>query len=109
MKKAIWIYSVNVYENGAPFGYTSAAGGRKEKEFQQQLKEALLPEITLEFISYDAASDEVPAADLLLYNQLDGKYLPEEIKQRGLAIPSQDVYTGNLEHVKDAILNTQKS
>lgn len=103
MQKVVWIYSINVNEGGAPFGYASNTVGRDAKKNQEKLKSALLPEIALDFISYDTDREEMPSADLIVFNDIDARYICDEIKEKGLSIPYQDIYVGNLAKAEDAI------
>ncbi|MGM0215300.1 hypothetical protein [Enterococcus sp. AZ109] len=102
MKKAVWIYSINAYGNASAF-VGGSGFGPGAKKFQEKLTADLLPEIDLQFISYDITSNEVPEADLIIYTHLSEKYLNDGIKEKGLSLPFQDVFMGNLEDIKEAI------
>ncbi len=105
MKKIVWIYSINVYDTSAPFGFgTPGVRGGHGKKFQAEMKAALQPEIELEFISYNPASNEIPEADLILFNSLDAKRLNDEITDKGIAIPFQDLYMGKVQDIKEYLM-----
>lgn len=105
MKKVVWIYSLNVYDTSVPIGYGSP-GVRdwRGKTFQAEMKAALQPAVDLEFISYNAASNEIPEADLIVFSSLNARYLSDEIRNKGLAIPFQDLYMGNVQAIKDDLM-----
>jgi hypothetical protein len=48
----------------------------------------------------------LPSADLIIFNDWDSRYIPEKIKEKGLCIPYQNIYTGNVEDVTHLILNS---
>ncbi|MBO1307651.1 hypothetical protein JZO70_15855 [Enterococcus sp. 669A] len=102
MKKAVWIYSINAHGNASAF-VGGLGFGLGAKKYQEQLKADLLPEIDLQFISYDIASNEVPEADLIIYTHLSEKYLNDGITKKGISLPFQDVYMGNMKDIKEAI------
>ncbi|WP_207942345.1 hypothetical protein DOK78_001030 [Enterococcus sp. DIV2402] len=106
MKKVLWIYSINVQDGGPPFGYGHNTSGKGVKRFKEKLKEELPSDIDLQFISYDTTSNVLPSADLIIFNDLDSRYIPEKIKEKGLCIPYQNIYTGNVEDVTHLILNS---
>ncbi|MGX6979452.1 hypothetical protein ACWN8V_09335 [Vagococcus elongatus] len=103
MKKVVWIFSINVDGGGAPIGYGANMTGRGPEKFKEKLKSELLPEIELQFISYDTQSHDVPVADLIVFNDIDSKFIPDEIKKNGLSVSPQEVYQGNIEEMKNTI------
>ncbi|MGO2891335.1 hypothetical protein [Enterococcus devriesei] len=108
MKKAVWIYSINLNDGGSPFGSFASLNGFGAKKFQTELISALQPEIALQFISYDSAQHPPVTADIVIFNELDARYLPEALKETGLMIASQDIVTGNIDKIKQAILASLK-
>ncbi|MDT2758168.1 hypothetical protein [Enterococcus xiangfangensis] len=111
MKKAVWIFSINVDDGGAPFGYAFNLAGWRIKKFQEEIKEELLPDIDLEFISYDVTTNQIPAADIVIFNDKDSRFIADTIRKNGLSIPYQDVYIKDTKKIKDTILtffNTTK-
>ena len=80
-EKICWIFSINV-RGMAPFGYSTTMNLRQAKSFQEKIKTLLPAEIETQFISYDISSNDIPAADLLVFNDMDSNYLSEEIKTR---------------------------
>ncbi|MGX7125242.1 hypothetical protein [Enterococcus viikkiensis] len=108
MKKAVWIYSINLNDGGSPFGSFVSLRGLGAKKFQKELISALQPEIALEFISYDSVQHPPVSADIVIFNELDARYLPEALKKTGLTIPSQDIVLENIDKIKQAILASLK-
>ncbi|MUO34078.1 hypothetical protein [Enterococcus gallinarum] len=104
MKKICWIFSINV-RGMAPFGYSTAMNLRQAKLFQEKIKSLLPAEIDTQFISYDISSNDIPAADLLVFNDMDSNYLSEEIKKQGIAVSFKDMVSGNTTVIKKTILN----
>lgn len=106
MKKVVWIYSINA-SGVAPIGYVGPVVDSyilpRFKEFQENLKTELLPEVELSFISYDMEDPEVPPADLVIYNDNDGKYLDEATKKTAFGIPYQDFLSMDIEKIKPII------
>lgn len=94
MKKICWIFSINV-RGMAPFGYSTTMNLRQAKSFQEKIKTLLPAEIETQFISYDISSNDIPAADLLVFNDMDSNYLSEEIKKQGIAVSFKDMVSGN--------------
>ncbi|MEO1771902.1 hypothetical protein [Candidatus Enterococcus ferrettii] len=110
MQKVVWIYSINVYDTSAPFGFgTPGVRAWHGNKFQSEMKAALQPEIELEFISYNPASNDIPDADLVLFNSLDAKRLSDEITDKGLAIPFQYLYMGKVQEIKEYLMPFLKS
>lgn len=111
MKKVVMIYSINVNDGVAPSGYANvvapysfgAATIYPNKKFQEKLQAELSPEVEIQFISYDMNSNEIPAADLIVYHDVDAKYLSDEIKKIGLGVSFQDVTTRNFTKIKEDI------
>ena len=110
MKKVVWIYSLNVYDTSIPLGY-GYPGIRawQGKSFQAEMKAALEPEIELEFISYNPDSNAIPEADLIVYNSLNARFLSDELRDKGLAIPFQDLYMGKFQAIQEYITTFLKS
>lgn len=104
MKKAVWIFSINRNDGGAPFGSIIMFAGMGPKKFQAELISALQPEATLQFISYDSVQQPPIVADLVIFNELDARYLPKTLKESGLTIASHDIVMGNMEKIKQTIL-----
>lgn len=104
MKKVIWIYSINVRDGVAPNGYGAILPVIFAKKFQEKLKSALLPEVALQFISYDMTNGDLPVADLIVFHDKDTKFISNEIVQSGLSILSGDLYRGEVDKIKAAIL-----
>ncbi len=94
MKKICWIFSINV-RGMAPFGYSTTMNLRQAKSFQEKIKTLLPAEIETQFISYDISSNDIPAADLLVFNDMDSNYLSEEIKKQDIAVSFKDMVSGN--------------
>lgn len=105
MKEVVWLFSINLDEGGAPFGYAANTAGRDIKKNQEKLKEALKPAINLNFISYDSHANQKPVADLVVYNDIDARYIPDEVKKDGLLISYQDIYTGNIDKIAKSIVS----
>ncbi len=83
MKSVVWIYTVNtdgvvIRSSGSGMMWISS------KKFQDKLKKELLPEWNLSIISYDIAKNDIPDADIIMYNEMDMAYLDEKIKNTGL-------------------------
>lgn len=51
------------------------------------------------------SNHHVPVADLIVFNDKDEKYLSEEIKKEGLSIPSEQLFRGEIERIKETITN----
>jgi CRISPR/Cas system CMR subunit Cmr4 (Cas7 group RAMP superfamily) len=103
MKKVKWIFSINA-DGVYPLGYTSIFNGLwvpgQISKFQKELKASLPPEIELEFLSYNTNQPETLRADLVLYNELDKKYLDEKTIKQALNIPYNLIYAPNIEAIK---------
>lgn len=102
MKKFVWLFTVNS-SGMPPFGYGPNMTSKQIKTFQNSLKESLPPEIDLDFISYDIDT-KIPESDLIIFNNLDARYLDEDIKKNGLVIPSNEIFSMNIEKIKDILL-----
>ncbi|MCJ1977060.1 hypothetical protein [Pseudolactococcus paracarnosus] len=102
MKNIIWIFSIN-FDGQGPFGY-NASLNVIGNAFQEQLKAALLPDITINFITYDANSDVIPVSDLIVFNDVDARYLKDQITDTGLCIPNKAIYAKEIEEIKQSIL-----
>ncbi|WP_206856696.1 hypothetical protein [Candidatus Enterococcus mangumiae] len=106
MKKVKWIFSINA-DGVFPFGYAGIKTGQfvlgHVRAFQQELTSLLGPEIELEFISYNTRNSEAPSADLIVYTDVDEKYLDEETKKKGLSIPYKLYYLNEIEKIKESI------
>lgn len=105
MKKVKWIFSINSNGGGPPIGYGANMVGSKVKKFQEKIKAELNPAIDVEFISYDTSNNDILNADLIVFNNMDARYINDDIKQKGICIPSNDIYMGNTENIKNIILN----
>lgn len=103
MKKVIWIYSINADGKivvGRVLNMNELAG----KKFQERLSTALSPEIAVDFVSYDVNHKDLPPADLYVYNEKDVMYLDQSVKDRGLSVAYQDIYTNNIRKIQAAIV-----
>ena len=98
-EKICWIFSINV-RGMAPFGYSTTMNLRQAKSFQEKIKTLLPAEIETQFISYDISSNDIPAADLLVFNDMDSNYLSEEIKTRHCCF-FKDMVFGNTTVIKN--------
>ncbi len=99
MKKNLLDFSINV-RGMAPFGYSTTMNLRQAKSFQEKIKTLLPAEIETQFISYDISSNDIPAADLLVFNDMDSNYLSEEIKNKALLFLFKDMVSGNTTVIK---------
>lgn len=102
MKKVSWIFSVNI--NGmAPVDYAAVKLGpymwTRSKKMQKQLSEMLEPGIEIDFISYNVKKPQLAEVDLLVYTDIDEKYLDEETKEKGLCLPYRYLYNGEIEEI----------
>ncbi|EGO9003084.1 hypothetical protein D2A91_14055 [Enterococcus faecalis] len=99
MKSVVWIYTINT--NGTVIrssGY--AMVWISSKRFQDKLKKELQPEWDLTIISYDIAQDDIPNADVIMYNEVDASYLDEKIKNIGLPLSYIDLQTRKADSIK---------
>ncbi|EGO8122301.1 hypothetical protein FAD93_002781 [Enterococcus faecalis] len=99
MKSVVWIYTINT--NGTVIrssGY--AMVWISSKRFQDKLKKELQPEWDLNIISYDIAQDDIPNADIIMYNEVDTSYLDEKIKNIGLPLSYIDLQTRKADSIK---------
>lgn len=99
MKSVVWIYTINT--NGTVIissGY--AMVWISSKRFQDKLKKELQPEWDLTIISYDIAQDDIPNADIIMYNEVDTSYLDEKIKNIGLPLSYIDLQTRKADSIK---------
>ncbi|EGO8122306.1 hypothetical protein FAD93_002790 [Enterococcus faecalis] len=99
MKSVVWIYTINT--NGTVIrssGY--AMVWISSKRFQDKLKKELQPEWDLTIISYDIAKDDIPNADIIMYNEVDASYLDEKIKNIGLPLSYIDLQTRKADSIK---------
>ncbi|MGH1789576.1 hypothetical protein [Enterococcus faecalis] len=99
MKSVVWIYIINT--NGTVIrssGY--AMVWISSKRFQDKLKKELQPEWELTIISYDIAQDDIPNADIIMYNEVDASYLDEKIKNIGLPLSYIDLQTRKADSIK---------
>ncbi|EGO8848260.1 hypothetical protein ACHY8Y_002623 [Enterococcus faecalis] len=99
MKSVVWIYTINT--NGTVIrssGY--AMVWISSKRFQDKLKKELQPEWDLTIISYDIAQDDIPNADIIMYNEVDASYLDEKIKNIGLPLSYIDLQTRKADSIK---------
>lgn len=99
MKSVVWIYTVNtdgvvIRSSGSGMMWISS------KKFQDKLKKELLPEWNLSIISYDIAKNDIPDADIIMYNEMDMAYLDEKIKNTGLPVSYIDLQTKNTDSIK---------
>ena len=99
MKSVVWIYTVNtdgvvIRSSGSDMMWISS------KKFQDKLKKELLPEWNLSIISYDIAKNDIPDADIIMYNEMDMAYLDEKIKNTGLPVSYIDLQTKNADSIK---------
>ena len=98
-KHSYWIYTVNtdgvvIRSSGSGMMWISS------KKFQDKLKKELLPEWNLSIISYDIAKNDIPDADIIMYNEMDMAYLDEKIKNTGLPVSYIDLQTKNADSIK---------
>lgn len=99
MKSVVWIYTINT--NGTVIrssGY--AMVWISSKRFQDKLKKELQPEWDLTIISYDIAQNDIPNADIIMYNEVDASYLDEKIKNIGLPLSYIDLQTRKADSIK---------
>lgn len=99
MKSVVWIYTINT--NGTVIissGY--AMVWISSKRFQDKLKKELQPEWDLTIISYDIAQDDIPNADIIMYNEVNASYLDEKIKNIGLPLSYIDLQTRKADSIK---------
>lgn len=99
MKSVVWIYTINT--NGTVIrssGY--AMVWISSKRFQDKLKKELQPEWDLTIISYDIAQDDIPNADIIMYNEVDASYLDEKIKNIGSPLSYIDLQTRKADSIK---------
>lgn len=104
MKTFTWIFSLNS-DGIAPFGYGHTMPYTQAELFQNNLKKSLSSEIDLEFISYNINSKIIPDSDLIIYNDLDARFLDEEIKNNSLVVPFSDVFSMNIERIKELLVD----
>lgn len=111
MKKVIWIFSVNA-DGVPPLGYMGTKAGQylfgNGIKFQKELKAELMPEFDLEFISYDLRDPKVPTADLIIYTDVDEKYLDEETKKKGFSIPYNLYFMNDTEKIREYVVTNVK-
>ena len=103
MKTITWIQSVQLHDGGPPIGYRPNAFSSQIKKLQSQIKAAFAPEFSISFVSFDISSQKRPDTDLIIYNELDARYLNEEIKAAGLLIPFQSMITLDTENIEQHI------
>jgi len=104
MKQIIWIYSTN--SNGmAPFGYGPTLTPNQSINFQENMQACFPSDIACQFISFDTANEVIPTADLLVFNDIDSKYLSTELKENALMIPFQQIMTSDLASLEKSILH----
>ena len=103
MKKIVWIYSVNLKSMGL-YGNSTTVPLRQAQKFQKIIKTKLRSDVTIDFISYDISSTEIPKADLVVYNDIDSRYLSEEIKKNGMVIPFKNIISNNTHEIEKKIL-----
>ncbi|HCQ8731850.1 TPA: hypothetical protein OMH10_002654 [Enterococcus faecalis] len=99
MKSVVWIYTINT--NGTVIrssGY--AMVWISSKRFQDKLKKELQPEWELTIISYDITQNDIPNADIIMYNEVDASYLDEKIKNIGLSLSYIDLQTRKTDSIK---------
>ncbi|EKB7628937.1 hypothetical protein OPL79_002605 [Enterococcus faecalis] len=99
MKSVVWIYTINtnrtvIISSGYAMVWISS------KRFQDKLKKELQPEWDLTIISYDIAQDDIPNADIIMYNEVDTSYLDEKIKNIGLPLSYIDLQTRKADSIK---------
>ena len=98
MKKIVWIYSVNLKGMGL-YGNSTTMPLRQAQKFQETIKTNLPSDVTVDFISYDTSSTEIPKADLIVYNDIDSRYL-----NNGIVIPFKDMISNNTREIEKKIL-----
>lgn len=99
MKSVVWIYTINtnrtvIISSGYAMVWISS------KRFQDKLKKELQPEWDLTIISYDIAQDDIPNADIIMYNEVNASYLDEKIKNIGLPLSYIDLQTRKADSIK---------
>lgn len=104
MKKVTWIYSINT-DGKIVVGHVFNMNELVGKKFQAALTTALSPEIIIDFVSYDLNQKGLPPADLYVFNEKDDMYLDQSIKDHGLSIAYQDIYTNNLDKIQREIVD----
>ncbi|MCD5165022.1 hypothetical protein IV424_13025 [Enterococcus faecalis] len=103
MKKIVWIYSVNLKGMGL-YGNSTTMPLRQAQKFQETIKTNLPSDVTVDFISYDTSSTELPKADLIVYNDIDSRYLSDDLKNNGIVIPFKDMISNNTREIEKKIL-----
>lgn len=99
MKSVVWIYTINTNETVIrSSGY--AMVWISSKKFQDKLKKELQPEWDLTIISYDITQNDIPNADIIMYNEVDASYLDEKIKNIGLPLSYIDLQTRKTDSIK---------
>lgn len=99
MKKIVWIYSVNLKGMGL-YGNSTTMPLRQAQKFQETIKTNLPSDVTVDFISYDTSSTEIPKADLIVYNDIDSRYLSDDLKNNGIVIPFKDMISNNTREIE---------
>lgn len=97
----VWIFSVS--RDGMCVSGFSGMPTYQPYQFQKEMREALQPEIEVNFISYDTGSHAVPVADLIVYDEKDGVLIDEELKRKAVGIPAQDIFSRNIEKIRNEI------
>ncbi|MCC9085772.1 hypothetical protein LOS25_16865 [Enterococcus faecium] len=67
---------------------------RQAQKFQETIKTNLPSDVTVDFI-YDTVNTEIPKADLIVYNDIDSRYLSDDLKNNGIVIPFKDMISNN--------------
>jgi hypothetical protein len=106
MKSVVWIYTVNtdgvvIRSSGSSMMWIG------KKKFQDKLKKELLPEWNLSIISYDIANNDIPDADIIMYNEMDMAYLDEKIKNTGLPVSYIDLQKKNADSIKKKLVKSR--
>lgn len=107
MKKLLWIYSVNtqgVYLNSSGLGML----WNRSKKFQDQLRARISPEWELLITSYDIDNNDIPKADIIMYNEMDQAYIADEIKKRSIVISFQDLVTWDFDNIEKKLGSFKK-
>ncbi|GCF94814.1 hypothetical protein NRIC_27050 [Enterococcus florum] len=101
-KKVIWIWSLNSHQQTV----TSLAGMNvtmRPYKFQRELKEALAPEWTIDFIS-DDLSKELPTADVVVIPRTGKALYAERAKQaKVIWVSGNEVLENDYEGIKKKI------
>jgi hypothetical protein len=87
------------------YGNSTTMPLRQAQKFQEETIKTNLPsDVTVDFISYDTSSTEIPKADLIVYNDIDSRYLSDDLKNNGIVIPFKDMISNNTREIEKILL-----